>query len=199
MVYLYFDLILMQSVLDVHWFLQELLAYGAMESRATMLCENMQNRIIDILLNEIYCSKEYYLDRSKVLVRKARIFRASGMQNISSCLDSLSVAISLLVSPPFPYLMPLSCPVFLFISQARSKVYFLSSSQQDILLDSSRGNAVVIHELVIAYCLHAHCAQEANPDGKVTASYEFACIVTCTLAITYLCFVCLRYMFFSNR
>ena len=56
MVYLYFDLILMRSALDVLWFLQELLAYGAMESRATMLCANMQNRIIDILLNEIYCS-----------------------------------------------------------------------------------------------------------------------------------------------
>ncbi|KAK1697149.1 hypothetical protein QYE76_013846 [Lolium multiflorum] len=42
---------------------QELLAYGATESRVTMLSANMQNRIIDVLLNEIYCSKEYYLDR----------------------------------------------------------------------------------------------------------------------------------------
>ena len=110
MVYLYFDLILMRSALDVLWFLQELLAYGAMESRATMLCANMQNRIIDILLNEIYCSKEYYLDRSKVLVRKARILRASGVQNISSCLESLSEAISLLVSPPpLPAVPFLSC------------------------------------------------------------------------------------------
>uniref|UniRef100_A0ACD5YX29 Uncharacterized protein n=1 Tax=Avena sativa TaxID=4498 RepID=A0ACD5YX29_AVESA len=113
---------------------QELLAYGAMESRAAMLCANMQNRIIDILLNEIYCSKEYYLDRSKMLVRKARALRASGVQNISSCLKSLSEAISLL---------------------------------RDILLDSSQGNAIVIHELTIAYCLHAQCAQEANHDDKV--------------------------------
>ncbi|KAM0870742.1 hypothetical protein ACQ4PT_039815 [Festuca glaucescens] len=75
---------------------QELLAYGETKSRVTMLCANMQNRIIDILLNEIYCSEEYYVDRSKVLVRKARILRASGVENISSCLESLSEAISLL-------------------------------------------------------------------------------------------------------
>ncbi|XP_044951659.1 separase [Hordeum vulgare subsp. vulgare] len=113
---------------------QELLAYVAMESRATMLCGSAQNRIIDILLNELYCSKEYYLERSKVLVRKARALRASGVQNISSCLESLSEAISLL---------------------------------RGILLDSSRGNAIVMHELAIAYCLHAHCVQEANHGGKV--------------------------------
>ncbi|XP_037451889.1 separase-like isoform X2 [Triticum dicoccoides] len=113
---------------------QELLKYGEMESRATMLCGNMQIRIIDILLNELYCSKEYYLDRSKVLVRKAHALRSSGVQNISRCLESLSEAISLLRS---------------------------------ILLDSSRGNAIVMHELAIAYCLHAHCAQEANRGGKV--------------------------------
>ncbi|KAM0870738.1 hypothetical protein ACQ4PT_039815 [Festuca glaucescens] len=113
---------------------QELLAYGETKSRVTMLCANMQNRIIDILLNEIYCSEEYYVDRSKVLVRKARILRASGVENISSCLESLSEAISLL---------------------------------RGILLDPSRGNAIVIHELAIAYCLHAHCAQEANHGGKV--------------------------------
>ncbi|CAM0943846.1 unnamed protein product [Alopecurus aequalis] len=120
---------------------QELLAYGAIESRAPVLCADMQNRIIDILLNEIYCSssKEYYLDRSRVLVRKARTLRAAGVQNISSCLDSLSKAISLL---------------------------------RGILKDSSQGNAIVIHELAIAYCLHAHCAQEANQGGSVTASDE---------------------------
>ncbi|XP_047080035.1 separase-like [Lolium rigidum] len=112
---------------------QELFAYGAMESRATMLCANMQNKIIDILLNEIYCSKEYYLDRSKVLVRKARALRASGVQNISSCLVCLSDAISLLKG----------------------------------VLDSSQGNAIVIHELATAYCLHAHCAQEANYGEEV--------------------------------
>jgi hypothetical protein len=97
-----------------------------------MLCANMQNRIIDVLLNEIYCSKEYYLDRSKVLVRKAHILRASGVQNISSCLESLSEAISLLVSP-LPSLLSSSCPVshvyhkgylrFIFLHQTSEASY----------------------------------------------------------------------------
>uniref|UniRef100_A0A0D9VLJ7 Separase n=1 Tax=Leersia perrieri TaxID=77586 RepID=A0A0D9VLJ7_9ORYZ len=113
---------------------QELLAYALVESRGTMLCVEMQKKIIDILLNKIYCSKENYLERSRVLVRKARVLRASGVQSISSCLESLSEAISLL---------------------------------QDIPLDSSQGNAPAIHELAIAYCLHAHCAQEANLGAEV--------------------------------
>ncbi|KAG8072566.1 hypothetical protein GUJ93_ZPchr0006g41913 [Zizania palustris] len=113
---------------------QELLAYGLIESRGTMFCVQMQTRIIDILLNKIYCSKEYYLERSRVLVRKAHTLRASGMQSISSCLESLSEAISLL---------------------------------QDIPLDSYQGNATTIHQLAIAYCLHAHCAQEANLGAEV--------------------------------
>jgi hypothetical protein len=110
----------------MHWFLQELFAYGAMKSRATMLCANMQNRIIHILLNEIYCSKEYYLDRSKVLVRKARALRASGVQNISSCLVCLSDAISLLVTHPLPSLLHPSCPISLCLPQGRSKIHFFS-------------------------------------------------------------------------
>ncbi|KAL6633464.1 hypothetical protein ACP70R_026135 [Stipagrostis hirtigluma subsp. patula] len=77
---------------------QELLVYGLMNSRGTVFCAEMQMRIIDILLNEIYCSKEYYLERSRVLVRKAGVLRASGVENISSCLKSLSEAISLLDS-----------------------------------------------------------------------------------------------------
>ncbi|KAF0931269.1 hypothetical protein E2562_002616 [Oryza meyeriana var. granulata] len=113
---------------------QELLAYALVESRGTMFCAEMQKRIIDILLNKIYCSKEYYLERSRILVRKARVLRASGVQSIGSCLDSLSEAISLL---------------------------------RDIPLDSSQGNAPAIHQLAIAYCLHAHCAQEANLGAEV--------------------------------
>uniref|UniRef100_J3LHH6 separase n=1 Tax=Oryza brachyantha TaxID=4533 RepID=J3LHH6_ORYBR len=75
---------------------QELLAYALVESRGTMLCVKMQKRIIDILLNKLYCSTEHYLERSRVLVKKARVLRASGVQSISSCLESLSEAISLL-------------------------------------------------------------------------------------------------------
>jgi hypothetical protein len=37
------------------------------------------------------------LERSRVLIKKAGVLRSSGMENISSCLESLSKAISLLV------------------------------------------------------------------------------------------------------
>jgi separase len=87
------------TVLLKHYLLQELLAYGLMEARNKTFCAKMQMRIIDILFNELYCSKEYNLERSRVLVRKAGALRASGVKHIHSCLKYLSEAISLLVRP----------------------------------------------------------------------------------------------------
>uniref|UniRef100_K3Z105 separase n=1 Tax=Setaria italica TaxID=4555 RepID=K3Z105_SETIT len=75
---------------------QESLAYGLMEARGSVFSAEMQMRVINILLDEIYCSKECFRERSRVLVRKAGALRARGVQNISSCLDTLSEAISLL-------------------------------------------------------------------------------------------------------
>ncbi|KAG0532378.1 hypothetical protein BDA96_04G103300 [Sorghum bicolor] len=77
---------------------QELLAYGLTEARSTELCSKMQTRIIDVLLHKIYCSKEHFLERSRVFIRKAGALRASGVENIKSCLESLHEAISLLDS-----------------------------------------------------------------------------------------------------
>ena len=37
------------------------------------------------------------LERSRVLIKKTGVLRSSGMENISSCLESLSKAVSLLV------------------------------------------------------------------------------------------------------
>lgn len=80
-----------------HCSFQEELAFGSTEPRGTIFCAQMQTRIIDILLDEMYSPEEYFLERSRVLVRKAGVLRSSGMQNISSCLESLSEAISLLL------------------------------------------------------------------------------------------------------
>lgn len=78
--------------------LKELLAYGLMEARGSVFSAEMQTRVITILLDEIYCSKEHFQERSRILVRKAGTLRARGVVEISSCLDTLSEAISLLVS-----------------------------------------------------------------------------------------------------
>ncbi|KAF8730257.1 hypothetical protein HU200_017239 [Digitaria exilis] len=77
---------------------QELLAYGSVEPQCSKFCAEMQIRIIDVLLDKIYYSKEYYLERSEFLVRKSGALRACGSQNIKSCLESLSEAMYLLDS-----------------------------------------------------------------------------------------------------
>ncbi|XP_022681893.1 separase [Setaria italica] len=85
------------SLILIKLWVKEELAFGSTEPRGTIFCAQMQTRIIDILLDEMYSPEEYFLERSRVLVRKAGVLRSSGMQNISSCLESLSEAISLLL------------------------------------------------------------------------------------------------------
>ncbi|XP_072953682.1 separase isoform X1 [Typha angustifolia] len=75
---------------------QELLAYGLMEARNPILSKKMQLKIIAILLNDLYVSKDYKLEKSRVLIRKARALRACGLDGLSSSLECLSEAISLL-------------------------------------------------------------------------------------------------------
>ncbi|XP_058089660.1 separase [Magnolia sinica] len=75
---------------------QELLAYAEMDARNPNLCQSMQLKIIDTLLIDIYVTEDHYLQRSRVLVRKGRLLRASGIDGLNSCLHFLSEAISIL-------------------------------------------------------------------------------------------------------
>ncbi|KAK9095991.1 hypothetical protein Sjap_021488 [Stephania japonica] len=75
---------------------QELLAYEEMESHSS-LCQKMQLKIINILLLNIYVSKDYYLQKSLLLIKKGRIFRAQGFERLTDCIRCLSDAISILV------------------------------------------------------------------------------------------------------
>jgi len=43
-----------------------------------------------------------------------------------------------------------------------------SSNQQTISKNSSQSNTIVINQLAIAQCLHAHCTLEGNPVCEVT-------------------------------
>lgn len=82
--------------------MQELIAYGVMEARYPNICQKMQLKVIDILLNEVYTTKDYYMQRSRIFVRKGKVIRGCGVEGLSHCIECLSEAISLLVSF-FPY------------------------------------------------------------------------------------------------
>lgn len=106
------------TTLGNHCILQELLAYGLTEARSIEFCSKMQIRIIDVLLHKIYCTKEHFLERSRVLIRKAGALRASGVENIKNCLESLRDAISLLVS--LDHILP-----FVIYKEGRYRLMFV--------------------------------------------------------------------------
>lgn len=69
-----------------------------MEGRNPGLCQQMQLKVIDTLLDDIFTADEYQLQRSRILVRKGRALRACGKEGLNECIKCLSDAISLLVS-----------------------------------------------------------------------------------------------------
>ncbi|XP_077213689.1 separase isoform X2 [Tasmannia lanceolata] len=78
---------------------QELLSYAEMKVRNPSLCQRMQLKVINILLEDTYVSKDYFLQRSRVLVRKGKILRACGFDGLNDCIQCLSEAISVLKDP----------------------------------------------------------------------------------------------------
>ncbi|KAJ3678269.1 hypothetical protein LUZ60_002072 [Juncus effusus] len=75
---------------------QELLAYALVERQFPNFCIKMQENVSEVLLNELYSSDNYRVERSRVLVSKARFKRAGGSGGLKDCLKCLSDAISLL-------------------------------------------------------------------------------------------------------
>ncbi|KAI3778004.1 hypothetical protein L2E82_06951 [Cichorium intybus] len=110
---------------------EELQAYKELESLYPTLCKTMQMTIINILLDDIYTTKDSWLQRSRILIAKGRVSRAYGVEGLNDCIKYLSEAISIM-------------------SEYKSKDH----------------TGPVSHLLAQAYCLHALCTQEAEPNSK---------------------------------
>ncbi|KAF8411822.1 hypothetical protein HHK36_004381 [Tetracentron sinense] len=113
---------------------QELLAYEEMNAQYPNLCQKMQLKIANILLLNVYVTKDNLLQKSRIFIRKGRAFRAYGIEGLNSCIQCLSEAISIL---------------------------------NDLSSESSRSSAPVCHQLALAYCLHALCTQESEPNSEI--------------------------------
>lgn len=74
---------------------QEFSAYDAVENEHS---RTKKEQILDILLRDVYVTEHDYHARSKVLLEKARMARCGGPESLSSCMLSLSEAVSILVS-----------------------------------------------------------------------------------------------------
>ncbi|KAJ4836891.1 hypothetical protein Tsubulata_046816 [Turnera subulata] len=74
---------------------QELHVYEEMAAMSPELCQRMQMKIINILLNDVY-TRDSHLQKSRILIRKGRLLRASGNKSLVGCIQCLSEAISLI-------------------------------------------------------------------------------------------------------
>ncbi|KAL0738807.1 hypothetical protein Bca4012_015017 [Brassica carinata] len=75
---------------------QELLAYGEMFSLSSKLGQQTRFEIADILLKDVYITKDMHIERAGILIWKARMTRESGIEHLADCIRSLSEAISIL-------------------------------------------------------------------------------------------------------
>ncbi|XP_010245919.1 PREDICTED: separase isoform X3 [Nelumbo nucifera] len=75
---------------------QELLAYEEMMAQLPNLCQRMQLEIMNTLLLDVYVTKENWLQKSRIFIRKGGAFRAQGIEYLDSCIQCLSEAICIL-------------------------------------------------------------------------------------------------------
>ncbi|XP_057978228.1 separase isoform X2 [Malania oleifera] len=73
---------------------QELVAYEKMSGSYPNICQEMQMKIINILLNNVYITRDTCLLKSRIFVVKGRLLRAHGFEALKDCIECLSEAIS---------------------------------------------------------------------------------------------------------
>ncbi|KAK1417650.1 hypothetical protein QVD17_26781 [Tagetes erecta] len=73
---------------------QELEAYREIKSLNPELCKLMQVTISNILLEDIYSTKDSFLHKSRILIAKGRESRACGVEGLNECIGFLSEALS---------------------------------------------------------------------------------------------------------
>ncbi|CAH8384817.1 unnamed protein product [Eruca vesicaria subsp. sativa] len=72
---------------------QEILAYEEFVPECSRLCRANQLEIADILLKDVFVTKDLLLERAKVLTWKARMLRTTGPEHLKECVKHLSKAI----------------------------------------------------------------------------------------------------------
>ncbi|KAM1331968.1 hypothetical protein TB1_043623 [Malus domestica] len=75
---------------------QELLAYEGMTAVNPEFCQKMQMKIIDFLLKDVYVTPNSWLQKSRIILKKGRALRLSGIRGLKDCIQCLSDAICLL-------------------------------------------------------------------------------------------------------
>lgn len=79
-------------------FFQELLAYQELNHGYPDFCQRMQNKVIDLLMQDVYATENSPLWKARILIRKGRALRINGIEALKNCILCLSEAISIMVS-----------------------------------------------------------------------------------------------------
>ncbi|KAK7412084.1 hypothetical protein VNO78_03531 [Psophocarpus tetragonolobus] len=75
---------------------QELAAYEEMSFKYPELCQKMQTKITDILLQDIYITPDSRFQKAQTLVRKGKAIRFRGIDCLGDCIQCLSEAITIM-------------------------------------------------------------------------------------------------------
>ncbi|XP_070034034.1 separase isoform X2 [Nicotiana tomentosiformis] len=117
---------------------QELLAYRELNARNPRLCQEMCLKIIGVLLQKVYVSKDSYLQRCRVLIVKGEVLRANGFENLKDCIQCLTDGIAIVES---------------------------SLKQKYCVANLACMNSAS-HLAAYAYCARALCTSEIEPNSK---------------------------------
>ncbi|KAI4304809.1 hypothetical protein MLD38_040275 [Melastoma candidum] len=83
---------------------QEIFAYEEAKPLNPEFSKKMQMNIINVLLKDIYVTEEKCLQKARLLIIKARVLRSCGIEQLSDCIQCLSLAISAIEAKKRQYL-----------------------------------------------------------------------------------------------
>lgn len=61
------------------------------------LCQKMQMKITDILLQAVYANSDSCFQNAQALVRKGKALRVRGIEGLNDCIECFSEAIAMMV------------------------------------------------------------------------------------------------------
>lgn len=143
-----------------------------MEALYPEFCQQMQMKIIGILLKDVYITPDTCLQKSRILVRKGRGLRVCGIEGLKDCIQCLSDSISTIVSFFFFSYSFIIDQTFSSKSFVPFGVGFLIDmknllKQNELYGETCSRGISTCHQLAVTYCLRALCIQEAEPNSKV--------------------------------
>ncbi|XP_047976121.1 separase isoform X2 [Salvia hispanica] len=151
---------------------EELLAYNGKSYLNPRYSLKMKMKVINVLLEEIYVTKESIVEKCRVLIQKAISLRALGLEQLDKGIQCLSDAVSTLLTYVSRRRCSSQADNLLIHAYLLRALYTQEAAPQSMLLSPGSGFLDDIHD-ALNLCLHPdHCHEDEQYEDMLYLWYQ---------------------------